>query len=55
MDLAVAMLGHDAVHEVEKLHAPAALVMVSLDQPGGHLKRRKEWWRRAACSHAESP
>src|ERR1019366_10617311 len=34
VDFAVGMFGYDAVHEVEKFHAAAALVMIAFHQPG---------------------
>jgi len=32
MDLAPGMFGREAVHEIEELDAPAALIMAGLDQ-----------------------
>src|SRR3984957_7933332 len=32
MDLPAGMFGHQAVHEIEELDAPAALIMAALDQ-----------------------
>ncbi len=42
MNLAAGVLGDDAVHEVEELGAAAALVMIALHQPRGHLQSRKQ-------------
>src|SRR5436190_11244088 len=42
VDLAAGMFRYDAVHEVEKLHAAAALVMIALHQSGGQLQSRKQ-------------
>jgi len=40
VDFAVGMFGYDAVHEVEKFHAAATLVMIALHQPGSHFRSR---------------
>ena len=42
MNLAAGVLGYDAVHEVKELGAAAALVMITLHQPRGHLQSRKQ-------------
>ena len=38
MDLAAGMFGRQAVHEVQELDAPAALIMAGLDQASGNLE-----------------
>ena len=42
VNVASRVVGDDAVHEVQELDPPTALVMAGLDQPVGHLQRRKQ-------------
>jgi len=42
MDLATGMVGHQAVHEIQELDAPAALVMAGLDQASGNIERGEQ-------------
>jgi hypothetical protein len=38
MDLAAGMFGRQAVHEIEELDTPAALIMAGLDQASGNVE-----------------
>src|SRR5215831_1272573 len=38
MDLAAVMFGNQAVHEIQELDAPAALIMTGLDQASGNIE-----------------
>ena len=50
MDLAAGMFGHQAVHEIQELDTPAALIMTGLDQARGNIEgRRTGSWFRAVC------
>ncbi len=42
VDLAAGMVGYDAIHEVEKLHATAAPIVIAFHQSGGHFQSRKQ-------------
>ena len=41
MNFAVRVAGDDAVHEIQELDAPTALVVAGLDPAGGHLQREQ--------------
>jgi hypothetical protein len=45
VDFAARVVGDDAVHEIQELDPPAALVMAGLDHSGGHLQRREQGGR----------
>jgi hypothetical protein len=42
MDLAAGLFGNHAVHEIEELDAPAALIMAGLDQASGNIERGEQ-------------
>jgi hypothetical protein len=42
MDLAASMIGNQAVHEIEELDTPAALIMAGLDQASGNIERGEQ-------------
>jgi hypothetical protein len=42
MDLAASMIGNQAVHEIEELDTPAALIMAGLDQAAGNIERGEQ-------------
>ena len=42
MDLAAGMFGNQAVHEIQELDAPAALIMAGLDQASGDIERGEQ-------------
>jgi hypothetical protein len=50
VNLAARMIDDDAVHEIQELDAPAALIMTGLDQARGNIEgRRTGSWSRAVC------
>jgi hypothetical protein len=42
MDLAASMIGNQAVHQIEELDTPAALIMAGLDQASGNIERGEQ-------------